>query len=65
MNTENIYVNTQSSIRMQLDKTLYFDPYKISDDKVIIIQDGSRKLRATPMTPEQQKEFDIWKRNMI
>ena len=33
MNTENIYVNTQSSIRMQLDKTLYFDPYKISDDK--------------------------------
>ena len=32
--------------------------YKISDDKVIIIQNGSRKLRATPMTPEQQKEFD-------
>ena len=33
MNTDYIKVNTQSSIRLELDKIIYFDPYKI-DDKV-------------------------------
>ena len=33
MNTDNITVNTQSSIRIELDKIIYFDPYKIIDDK--------------------------------
>ena len=31
MNTDNIKVNTQSSIRLELDKVIYFDPYKIDD----------------------------------
>ncbi|MBR6948822.1 MAG: MBL fold metallo-hydrolase [Bacilli bacterium] len=31
MNVDNIEVNTQSSIRISLDKVLYFDPYKIND----------------------------------
>lgn len=29
MNTDNIRINTQSSIRLELDKIIYFDPYKI------------------------------------
>ena len=29
MNLDNILVNTQSSIRIELDKVLYFDPFKI------------------------------------
>lgn len=33
MNTNNIEINTQSSIRLILDKIIYFDPYKIEDDK--------------------------------
>ncbi len=33
MNTDNIYINTQSSIKIKLDKILYFDPYKINDNK--------------------------------
>ena len=33
MNTSNIEVNTQSSIKMILDKIIYFDPYKIEDEK--------------------------------
>ena len=33
MNTDNIEVNTQSSIRMELDKTIYFDPYKIDEER--------------------------------
>ena len=33
MNTDNIEVNTQSSIRIKLDKTIYFDPFKIEDER--------------------------------
>ena len=33
MNIDNIEVNTQSSIKMIFDKTIYFDPYKIEDEK--------------------------------
>lgn len=33
MNVDNILVNTQSSIRISLDKILYFDPYKINDSR--------------------------------
>ena len=33
MNVDNIEVNTQSSIRIPLDKILYFDPYKINDSR--------------------------------
>ena len=29
MNTSNIKINTQSSIRIEFDKILYFDPFKI------------------------------------
>lgn len=32
MNTNNIEVNTQSSIKIVLDKTLYFDPFQIEDN---------------------------------
>ncbi len=32
MNTENITVNTQSSIKIILDKIIYFDPFKIEND---------------------------------
>ena len=31
MNVDNIKVNTQSSIRLELNKVLYFDPYKIEN----------------------------------
>ena len=31
MNTDYISVNTQSSIRLELDKVIYFDPYKIEE----------------------------------
>ena len=33
MDVNNIEVNTQSSIKMTFDKTIYFDPYKIEDNK--------------------------------
>ncbi len=33
MNVDNILVNTQSSIRISLDIILYFDPYKINEEK--------------------------------
>ena len=33
MNISNVEINTQSSIRLKLDKTIYFDPYKIEDDR--------------------------------
>ena len=33
MNTNNIEVNTQSSIRLGLDKIIYFDPFKIENEK--------------------------------
>lgn len=33
MNIDNIEVNTQSSIKMIFDKIIYFDPYKIEDEK--------------------------------
>ena len=33
MQTDNIFVNTQSSIKIILDKVLYFDPYLISEAK--------------------------------
>ena len=33
MNIDNIEVNTQSSIKITLDKIIYFDPYKIEDNK--------------------------------
>ena len=33
MNTDNIEVNTQSSIRIQSDKVLYFDPFKIEEER--------------------------------
>lgn len=33
MNISNIEVNTQSSIKMIFDKIIYFDPYKIEDNK--------------------------------
>ncbi len=32
MNIDNITVNTQSSIKMVLDKIIYFDPFKIDND---------------------------------
>jgi L-ascorbate metabolism protein UlaG (beta-lactamase superfamily) len=32
MNIENIRINTQSSIKLTLHKTIYFDPYKIEND---------------------------------
>jgi L-ascorbate metabolism protein UlaG (beta-lactamase superfamily) len=32
MNTDNIIVNTQSSIRINLDIIIYFDPFKIEDE---------------------------------
>lgn len=31
MNTNNIKINTQSSIKITLDKTIYFDPYRIEE----------------------------------
>ena len=31
MNTDNIYINTQSSIKIILNKIIYFDPYKIDN----------------------------------
>ena len=33
MNTNNIEVNTQSSIRLELDKIIYFDPFQIKENK--------------------------------
>ena len=33
MSTDYITINTQSSIKIELDKTIYFDPYKIEDNK--------------------------------
>ena len=33
MNTDYITINTQISIKIELDKTIYFDPYKIEDNK--------------------------------
>ena len=33
MNTDNIEINTQSSIRLTLDKIIYFDPYKIEEER--------------------------------
>lgn len=33
MNTDNIYVNIHSSIKIVLDKIIYFDPYEIKDNK--------------------------------
>ena len=33
MNSDNILVNTQSSIRIAFDKVIYFDPYKIEENK--------------------------------
>lgn len=33
MNTSNIEVNTQSSIKLTFDKIIYFDPYKIENNK--------------------------------
>ena len=33
MNINNIEVNTQSSIRLGFDKVIYFDPYKIENDR--------------------------------
>ena len=33
MNVDNITVNTQSSIRLKLNKVVYFDPFKIEEDK--------------------------------
>ncbi len=32
MNTDNIRVNTQSSIKIVLDKVIYFDPFKIEEE---------------------------------
>lgn len=32
MNVDNIKINTQSSIRIELNKVLYFDPFKIEED---------------------------------
>ncbi len=32
MNVDNITVNTQSSIKLSLSKTIYFDPFKIDSD---------------------------------
>ena len=31
MNLDNIEINTQSSIKLKLGKTLYFDPFKIEE----------------------------------
>ena len=31
MNLDNIEINTQSSIKLKLEKTLYFDPFKIEE----------------------------------
>ena len=32
MNTDNILINTQSSIKLKLNKTVYFDPFKIEKE---------------------------------
>jgi L-ascorbate metabolism protein UlaG (beta-lactamase superfamily) len=32
MNTDNIMINTQSSIKLALDKVIYFDPFKIEEN---------------------------------
>ena len=32
MNTNNITINTQSSIKIKLDKIIYFDPFKIEEE---------------------------------
>ena len=32
MNTNNIEINTQSSIKIKLDRIIYFDPFKIDKD---------------------------------
>ena len=39
MNTDYITINTQSSIKIELDKTIYFDPYKIDADIIFITHD--------------------------
>ena len=39
MNVDNIVVNTQSSIKLVLDKVVYFDPYKIEEEKYLF-KDG-------------------------
>ena len=51
MNTNNIKVNTQSSIKIILDKTLYFDPYKIDNE----IHDADYIF----ITHEHYDHFDI------
>ena len=33
MNTNNIEINIQSSIRLLLDKVIYFDPFKIEEER--------------------------------
>ena len=33
MDIKNIEINTQSSIKLVFDKTIYFDPYKIEENK--------------------------------
>ena len=51
MNTNNIEVNTQSSIRIMLDKILYFDPYKIEEE--------SHDADIIFITHEHYDHFDI------
>ena len=57
MNTDNITVNTQSSIRIKLDKVLYFDPFKI--------ENASYDADIIFITHEHYDHFDIESINKI
>ena len=57
MNTDNITVNTQSSIRIKLDKVLYFDPFKI--------ENASYDADIIFITHEHYDHFDIDSINKI
>ena len=57
MNTDNIEINTQSSIRIKLDKVLYFDPFKI--------EKASYDADIIFITHEHYDHFDIESINKI
>ena len=57
MNTDNIEINTQSSIKIKLDKVLYFDPFKI--------ENASYDADIIFITHEHYDHFDIESINKI
>ena len=57
MNTNNIIVNTQSSIKIILDKTIYFDPFKIEED--------SHDADIIFITHEHYDHFDVESINKV